>query len=72
MKENIEENMETVQIWQKALLTIEEAAEYSNIGTKTLYKITSNPRCKFVFYVGRKKLIKRKEFDKFIENQIEI
>ncbi|MCR5105879.1 MAG: helix-turn-helix domain-containing protein [Eubacterium sp.] len=31
-----------------------------------------NPRCPFVLYVGRKKLVKRKEFEKFISDNIEI
>lgn len=63
---------EKVPIWKKSLLTIEEAAEYSNIGTKRLYELTKDSKCKFVFYVGRRKLIKRRQFDEFIENQIEI
>ncbi len=29
-------------------------------------------RCPFVLYVGKKKLVKRKEFEKFITDNIEI
>ena len=61
-----------VPIWEKVTLTIEEAAEYSNIGINKIREITNNPRCTFVLYVGRKRLIKRKEFEKFIAENIEM
>lgn len=62
-----------IPIWQKAALTIEEAAAYSNIGITKLYEITNNPVCSFVLYVGtRKRLIKRKEFEKYLSQSIEI
>ena len=55
-----------VPIWEKVNLTIEEAAEYSNIGICKINEMARNPRCPFVLYVGRKKLIKRKEFEKYL------
>ncbi len=61
-----------VPIWEKANLTIEEAAEYSNIGICKLNEISKDPKCSFVLYVGRKKLIKRKEFEKFLNNTLEL
>lgn len=61
-----------VEIKDKLNLTIEEAAAYSNIGINKLGELMKHPRCQFVIYVGRKRLIKRKEFEKFIESQIEI
>ena len=62
-----------VPIWQKATLTVEEAAAYSNIGITKLYEITNNPICCFVLHVGnRKRLIKRKEFEKYLSQSIEI
>ncbi len=62
-----------VPIWQKITLTIEEAASYSNIGITKLYEITNNPRCNFILHVGtRKRLIKRKEFEKYLSQIIEI
>lgn len=64
--------MEEVPIWEKANLTIKEAAAYSNIGVKRLYELINNPRCDFVIYVGRKKLIKKKKFDEYMEKIIEI
>lgn len=62
-----------VPIWEKMTLTIEEAAAYSNIGINKLQEMARQPRCPFVIYIGnRKKLIKRKEFEKFISDSVEI
>ena len=57
-----------VPINLKLNLSIEEASEYSNIGTDTLRKIMKEPDCPFVLYVGNKKLIKRKEFEEWNSN----
>ena len=64
--------MKTVPIWEKTNLTIEEAAEYSNIGICKLNELAKDPRCPFVLYVGKKKLIKRKEFEKFLGSCITV
>ena len=56
----------------KVALTIKEAAEYSNIGINKLESLLRSPRCPFVLYVGKKKLVKRKEFEKFISDNVEI
>lgn len=61
--------MEKLTIDRKAVLTIKEAVEYSHIGRDKLYSITKNPLCPFVIYIGRKRCIKRKEFDKYIESK---
>ena len=59
---------QTVPIWEKANLTIEEAAAYFGIGTNKLREITSNPDCGFVIWIGTKRLIKRKKFEKYLED----
>ena len=61
-----------VPISEKVLLTVEEAASYSNIGINKISDMLNNPLCKFVLHVGKKRLVKRKEFVKFIEKTIEI
>ena len=61
-----------IPLWEKVNLTVEEAAELSNIGQNKLSELLRNPRCPFVLYVGRKRLIKRKAFEKFIEDSIEL
>lgn len=67
---NIKE--ERVPIWEKLNLTIKEAAEYSNIGINKIETMLNNPMCSFVLYVGKRRLVKRKEFEKFLEKNIEI
>ena len=61
-----------VPIWRKTTLTLEEAAQYSNIGKNKIRELSDDPRCGFVIFVGRKRLIKRKEFEKFISQDIEV
>ena len=61
-----------VPIWKKTTLTIEEAAEYSNIGQNKLSELLKKPRCSFVLFVGKKKLVKRREFEKFISENVEL
>lgn len=62
----------TVPIYQKVTLSVEEASEYSNIGINTLYELLKTPRCPFVLFVGKRKLIKRKEFEKFLSENMYI
>ncbi len=59
-----------VPVWEKIALTIPEAAEYSNVGQNKISELLKRPRCPFVLYVGTKKLVKRKEFDKYISEAI--
>ena len=61
-----------VPIWEKHLLTIDEAALYSNIGQNRISDLLRDPSCPFVIYVGRKKLVKRKAFEKFLDENIEL
>lgn len=61
-----------VPIWEKVNLTVKEAAEYSNIGINKIENMLNNPMCTFVLHVGKRRLVKRKEFEKYLENNIEI
>lgn len=62
----------TIPIYEKYALTIEEAAAYSSIGQNKISELLKDPRCTFVLWVGRKKLVKRKAFEDFISKQVEI
>lgn len=64
--------MEKVPIHLKLTLTIDEASEYSNIGTTKLRSLLNDPYCPFCLMVGNKHLIKRKEFEKYVSNMSEI
>ena len=61
-----------VPIWEKSNLTLEEAAAYSGIGINKLREITNEDKCKFVLWVGNKRLIKRRLFDCFVEQAYSI
>lgn len=64
--------MKEVPIWEKSNLTLEEAAAYSGIGVGKLRELTSDHNCKFVLWVGSKRLIKRKLLDQYIQEAYSI
>lgn len=57
-----------VPIWEKENLTLEEAAAYFGIGINKLRELTSDENCKFVLWIGTKRLVKRRAFQKYLEN----
>ena len=65
-------NKNPVPIHQKMNLTIQEAAEYSNIGINKLDSMLKSPNCPFVLFVGTKKLVKRRAFEDFINGKLVI
>lgn len=60
---------ETVPIFQKALLTVVEASELTNIGQNRIREIIESPNCNFVLHVGCKRLIKRELFLDYINRR---
>ena len=66
------ENFDTVPIHLKMLLTIREAAEYSNIGINKIDTMLKEPNCPFVLYIGTRKLVKRVEFEEYIKGKVAI
>ena len=61
-----------IPLWERTNLTLEEYAAYSGIGINKLRDLTNNEDCKFVLWIGNKRLIKRKLCDKYIEEQYSI
>lgn len=61
-----------VPIWKKSNLTLEEAAAYSGIGINKLRQLTESDSCSFVLWNGTKRMIKRKELDKYTEKTFSI
>lgn len=61
-----------VPVWEKVTITIEEAAALSSIGINKITELARQPLCNFVLYVGKRKLIKRREFIKYLEENVEI
>ena len=64
--------MKKVPIWEKSNLSLEEAAAYSGIGINKLRELTNEKDCQFVLWVGNKRLIKRRLFDQYIEQEYSI
>ena len=65
-------NGNEVPIHLKMNLTVEEAVQYSNIGENTLREEIAKPHCPFVVKIGSRKLIKRKEFEKWNSEQYRV
>ena len=63
---------DTVPIWEKSNLTVEEAAAYSGIGGNKIRELSDNKNCPFVLWNGSKRLIKRKKLDEYLERQFSI
>ena len=63
-------NEERVPIHLKMTLTAREAAAYSNIGINKIDALLRTPNCPFVLFVGSKKLVKRKEFEDYIQKKL--
>lgn len=61
-----------VPIWQKLLLTVEEASDYSGIGMNRLRTLARRQGCSWVVWNGSKQLIKRHKFEEWLERQDEI
>ena len=56
-----------VPLWERSLLTVEEAASYFGIGRDKIKEISNDDRCSFVLWVGTKRMIKRKKFEEYLE-----
>lgn len=65
----MEQSVDKVPIHLKMTLTIREAAEDSNIGINKTDSMLRMPNCPFFLFVGSKKLVKRKEFENYIEQK---
>ena len=71
MNKEIQQDMR-LPIDRKMLLSIREAAEYSNIGINKIDEMLKQPNCPFVLFVGTKKLVKRKAFEAYIDGTVAI
>lgn len=58
--------MESVPIYQKVNLTVEEAASLTNIGKSKIYELVKERDCDFSLQIGKKILIKREPFVRYL------
>ena len=61
-----------VPVWEKANLSLEEAAAYFGIGINKLRDMTYDESCSCVLWNGNKRLIKRKQLERFLETAYSI
>lgn len=65
----VEKEKPYVPIWEKSNLTIEEATAYFNIGRDKLREMMEDKSVNFVLEIGKKHLIKRKQFEQYLEKR---
>lgn len=59
-------------IWEKNLLTMDEAVIYFNLGSSKIRALTSDEDCEFVVWNGTRRLIKRERFAEFLDSQYSV
>lgn len=61
----------TIPIWEKYTLTLQEASKYFRIGYKKLQNlINENPNADFILWNGNRAQIKRKQFERYIDERL--
>ena len=61
---------EVIIMSEKYLLTIDEAAEYFNIGKNKLRDMIKEPCCNFVLFNGKKALIKKNRLESYLDETV--
>lgn len=61
-----------VPLWEKANLTLEEAAAYFGIGINKLRELSNDEKCTFVLWCGSKRLIKRVQCEEYLAKMYSI
>ena len=70
---HINSSVSSVPTWEKVALDLNEASAYFGIGVNKLREVTNRPECeKYVLWVGKKRLIKRRPFEVYVENSFSI
>lgn len=61
-----------IPLWNKPIMSVAEAAMYTGLSANKIYEMTSDEKCPFVIWVGSRRVIKRKSFEKYLERQYSI
>ena len=61
-----------IPLWEKKLLTLEEASALFGIGVNRLRKLTDDEDCSFVLWNQSRRLIKRELLEKYLEKAYSI
>ena len=61
-----------VPLWERSLLTIKEASDYTGLGVYKLRILAAKPNTGLILHVGAKKMLKRKKLDEYLEKAFSI
>ena len=60
-------------VWHKIALSIDEMYVYTGIGRETIRELTKQPEAKqFTLKIGKRTLIKRKQFEEYLDQMCSI
>ena len=60
MNNEKDETIYNVPLWEKVMLTIDEAAAYTGVGSRKIRQLTDNERCPFVYGMAQSDLSREK------------
>ena len=74
MEENheVRHRKREVPIWERPLLTIYEAADYTGIGTHRLRQLAEETHGSLTLWVGSRRMFKRKKLEEYLDNSTTI
>ena len=61
-----------VPIWERSLLTISEAADYTGLGVNTLRRLAQKRNSNLIVWVGSHKMFKRRKLDEYLDNAVSL
>lgn len=61
-----EEKDQVVPVWQRSLLTLQEAAAYTGIGINKLRVMSDSDSCEYIIWVGNRRMFKRIKLDEYL------
>lgn len=61
-----------IPVWEKTLLTLNEASAYTGLGINRLRTIANSHQNELVVWVGSKRMFKRKKLDEYLEKAISL
>ena len=59
-------------MWEKTLLTVDEASAYTGIGINTLRRISDENGSRLVLWIGNRRMFKRKQLEEYLEKEYSI
>ena len=61
-----------IPVWEKTLLTLNEASAYTGLGINRLRTIANSHQNEIVVWVGSKRMFKRRKLDEYLEKAISL